>query len=175
MKKYTLSLFILLLVILTACNMPAQNDGALSLEDQAGTLAAQTLTAAAQVPTATRVPANTPTPPLPTVTLVPTLSPTPTIPPNLPTDPSLKNYNFYCSWNGSSNDLNVTIEWTDKATDEDGYKLYRNNEEIANLAPNTVLYVDQYAVNSSVNITYAIEAYNKIGVSHQVSFSVACQ
>ncbi len=183
MKKHIAFLFIFLLVILTACNMPTANNDTLSLEEQAGTLAAQTLTAVAQlptiptIPTETRAPANTPTPPLPTVTPVPTLSPTPvtpTTPPKLPTGPSLKTYNFYCSWNGSNNNLNVTIEWTDKAVDEAGYKLYRNGTEIANLAPNTVAYTDDYAVDSGVNVSYAIEAYNQIGASNRITFSVSC-
>ena len=174
MKKLSVSL-IVLATILTACNLPQPQADTLGLEDQAGTLAAQTLTAVALLPTETHMPANTPTAPQPTVTMAATVSPTPTTKPNLPTAPSLQKYDFFCTWNGSSNDLSITIRWEDKANDEQGYRVYRNGVKIADLAPNASAYIDTYAVESGISVTYAIEAYNQIGVSKQVSFSATCQ
>ena len=179
MKVKTLSLALIVFFgfMLTACNLPTANTNeSPSLEDQAGTLAAQTLTAAAeQMPSETPIPLNTPTKPRPTVTPAPTLSPTPTVKANIPEKPSLQNYNFFCSWNGSNTDLSVTIEWTDRATDETGYYIYRNGEQAANLPANTQSYVDKFAVDQGVAVTYGIEAYNNLGKSEQATFTVTCE
>ena len=179
MKKISLSILIVLLTIsiLTACNLPTGNDAGPSLEDQAGTLVAQTLTAAAeeQPPTETRVPANTPTKPRPTVTPAPSLTPTATSQLVAPEKPSLENYNFTCAWNGANLDLNITIQWSDKAISEEGYYVYRNSQQIADLAPNSVNYIDLYAVDGGTPVTYAIEAYNNLGRSEQIVITVKCE
>ncbi|MCP4140995.1 MAG: hypothetical protein GY755_12030 [Chloroflexi bacterium] len=172
------STILLLSLSLSACNMPTNTPPGLSIEEQAGTLAAQTLEAKQnQRPTETQVPANTPTkalPPTPASTA--TTPPTPTEIAGLPADPSLKKWDFSCSWNGANNDLNVTIEWTDKSSNELGFLIIRNGTEIANLTPNTSQYVDTYAVDTGVTVNYAIQAYNNSGVSGQATFSfAACQ
>lgn len=185
MKKLTLFgiLGLALVLGLSACNLPTSPASeSLSLEEQAGTLVAQTIEAnKTRRPTKTRVPAYTPTksPPtktgIPTETGTPTDTPTPTESPSLPTAPSLKNYDFFCSWNGSNNDLSITIKWTDKANNELGYLIYRNGEEIANLLPNAITYTDTFAVNTGQQVNYAIEAYNNAGLSGAFTVSATCQ
>jgi len=71
--------------------------------------------------------------------------------------------------------LSITINWDDKAVDEQGYKIYRNGAEIIALSPNSSAYTDIYAVDTGVNVNYAIEAYNQTGASAQITLSVACQ
>ncbi|RME87824.1 MAG: SH3 domain-containing protein [Anaerolineae bacterium] len=105
---------------------------------------------------------------------VPTVSPPPTRTPSPPARPSLKHYEFVCTWNGVNNDMRMTITWTDRADNEAGYRIYRNGVVIADLAPNTTTYVDVFAVNSGVPVTYGIEAYNVAGGSGQATFSDAC-
>jgi hypothetical protein len=167
---------LLLFTLLSACNMPSNTPPRLSMENQAATLVAQTLEAAqSQRPTETLVPAKTPTqPPSPTVAVTATTSPTPTKSAGLPADPSLKKYDFFCSWNGVNNDLSITIEWTDKSSNELGFIILRNGTEIANLTPNTQQYTDTYAVDTGVAVNYAIQAYNNSGVSGKATFSDAC-
>ena len=181
MKKRFLfvSLVILFAFSLVACNMPTKDDGDMpSLEEQAGTLVAQTLTAAAveEIPTETPVPPlSTPTKPQPTVTPAPTLTPTATVQLSAPKKPSLDNYNFTCAWNGTNLDLNVTMQWVDYAENEQGYYIYRNAQQVADLAPNSGNYIDLYAVENGVSVNYAIEAYNSLGRSEKLTFSVSCQ
>ena len=91
-----------------------------------------------------------------------------------PEKPSLDNYNFTCTWNGTNLDLNITIEWNDKAASESGYYIYRNSQQIADLAPNSGNYADLYVVDGGVSVTYAIEAYNNFGRSEQIIFTVSC-
>jgi|GEM_PF-1266778 hypothetical protein len=182
MKNYKIfykivGIILLFSLSLSACNMPSTPPPGLSIEEQAGTLAAQTIEAAiTQRPTETQVPANTPTKALPpTAAVTATTSPTPTENPGLPAEPSLKKYDFFCSWNGANNDLAITIEWTDKSSNELGFIILRNGTEIANLIPNTSQYTDTYAVDTSVAVNYAIQAYNNSGASGQVTLSAACQ
>ncbi len=176
-KNSTLILLLLVTMTLGACNLPTSSESGPSLEEQAGTLAAQTLAAAqAQNPTETRVPMNTPTNiPLPTLTPSPEVSPTATSKLTAPTKPSLQKYDFFCSWNGANNDLSVTIEWTDKANNEEGYYIYRNSQQIADLGANSNTYYDLFAVDGGVSVAYAIEAYNNLGRSEQVNFTITCQ
>jgi len=171
---------IILLAILVSCNLPKPVPE-LSIEEQAGTLAAQTVEAAnTPRPTKTRVPANTPTFSPPTLTLTPTLSPTPTISPTptekptLPAKPSLQNYDFFCAWNGVNTDLSITIKWSDKANNESGYRIYRNGSQLIELSENTTTYDDTLAVNSGETTTYGIEAYNAAGGSSQATLSATC-
>ncbi len=64
----------------------------------------------------------------------------------------------------------MTLNWTDNATDEDGYKIYRNtssskpSNEIATLGSNSVLYP---ATGLDCNTTYYwwVEAYNSSGAN----------
>ena len=167
---------LLTLALTTACNMPKADSNTLSLEDQAGTLAAQTLTAVAeQVPTETPVPLSTPTQALPTITPAPTLLPTPTVQITAPKKPSLENYNFTCTWNGANLDLNITIDWVDYADNEQGYYIYRNSQQIADLAPNSARYTDLHAIDGGVAVNYEVEAYNSLGRSEKINISAKCE
>ena len=174
---------------LVACNMPsASSSEELPLESQAGTLAAQTVAASiTEAPTETQAPANTPTklPPTETFTPVesptpeasptPKESPTPTQTPRPLTAPSLKTYDYYCTWNGANTELQVSIKWTDQSDNELGFIVYRNGAEVANLLPNTTSYDEVIAVTSGVATPYTIKAYNNVsGTSGAISFSVTC-
>ena len=105
---------------------------------------------------------------------VPTVMPPPTPTPVPPSSPSLKHYDFLCTWNGVNNTLNITILWTDRANNESGYRIYRNGVVVADLAANTTAYDDTFAVASGVPVNYAIEAYNAAGASGRASFSETC-
>jgi len=178
MRKHLNWILGLALVLgLGACNLPTSSaSDNISIEAQAGTLAAQTVEASInQRPSKTPEPQNTPTKTLPTMTPAPTGSPTPTENASPPTAPSLQKYNFFCSWNGSNTEMEITIQWTDKSDNELGYLIYRNGEEIANLIPNTVVYTDTFAVSTGQAVNYAIGAYNNSGISGQFTLSATCE
>ena len=166
----------LFVLFLHACNLPSETEPKLSLEAQAGTLAAQTVEASKQKrPTKTRVPRSTPTQVRPSKTPTPATTETPTQTSGVPKAPGLQNYDFFCSWNGSSVDLTITIEWSDKSNNELGFIIRRNGTEIAKLPPNTTSYFDAYAVSSGQVVNYAVQAYNNSGVSKQLTLSATCE
>ena len=168
---------IALLFGLSACNLPSTKPG-LSIESQAGTLAAQTIAAIqTQMPTQTLVPANTPTMALQPKTSTSLPSSTATeLPPHPLNPPSLANYDFSCAWNGSGVELTIIIEWTDKSDNETGFVVFRDDEEISNLLPNSVQYTDIFAVSSGQKVDYAISAYNnESGKSEAFTVSATCE
>jgi len=61
----------------------------------------------------------------------------------------------------------VSLSWLDQASNEDGYRLYRNGQLIATLGANTTSYVDEPPFGGPY--TYTLEAYNAGGASTQVS------
>ena len=169
---------------LGACNFPTDSaSDELPPEAQAGTLAAQTVYAVqTQMPTQTRIPANTPTMARPTKTSAPAKSPTPTESPTSTeaprplNPPGLKKYDFFCTWNGTNTELEITIRWTDRSDNEMGFIVLRDGVEIANLLPNTVQFTDIFAVNTGQQVNYAVAAYNnESGKTAAFTVSATCE
>ena len=67
----------------------------------------------------------------------------------------------------NSSEYSVTISWSDAADNEDGYRVYREGAQIADLGPGTESYQDEPP--GSGPYTYSVEAYNSTGTSQQIS------
>jgi len=175
MKSYW-TVVIALVLILSACNLPTTSTPELSIEAQAGTLAAQTIAASiTQRSSKTPEPQNTPTKSPPTLTPTPIESLTPTITPHPLIAPSLQKYDFFCSWNGSGTQMEIKIKWTDHADNELGYRIYRGGTVLAELGANSTEYTDIFSVVQGQAIYYAVEAFNENGASKQFALSAACE
>jgi Zn-dependent metalloprotease len=86
--------------------------------------------------------------------------PTPTLTLTLPIAPyKLYVQNHVCA--GST--YTVTLAWEDKANNEEGYRVYRDNVLIATLGPNSTSYTD--SPPSGGPYYYLVEAYNAAGAS----------
>ncbi|MCX6744836.1 MAG: peptidoglycan DD-metalloendopeptidase family protein [Candidatus Parcubacteria bacterium] len=75
-------------------------------------------------------------------------------PPPLPAQAPLAPSNLSLTASG----LSVQLVWTDNATTEDGFKLYRNDQLLSSLAANTASYTDN-AVEYGKPYTYRLYAY----------------
>ncbi len=106
---------------------------------------------------------------------VPTVTPPPTRTPSPPAAPTLQEFNYSCAWNGTNTTMTISIEWSDWANNESGYRIYRNGIVIADLGANTITYTDIFAVAAEQTVNYGIEAYNSTGSSGQATFSASCQ
>jgi len=62
----------------------------------------------------------------------------------------------------SSSEIRLT--WNDTSDNEDGFRVYRNGVEIANLGPNTTSYIDT-GLNPNSSYSYEVSAYNNSGES----------
>jgi len=67
----------------------------------------------------------------------------------------------------NSGEYTVTISWSDTAGNEDGFRVYRDGELIAELGANAESHQDEPP--GSGPYTYAVEAYNSSGSSQQVT------
>ena len=68
----------------------------------------------------------------------------------------------------------VLLQWVDGATDETGYRVYRDGTVIATLPANSTSYTDNPPLGGPY--TYAVEAYNQYAVSDQATVQLeGCQ
>ncbi len=115
---------------------------------------------------------------------LPELVPPPSPTPALPAAPVNLNVDFTCTLVSTpifENKVHVDLSWTDVATNEDGYRVYRDGTQLATLAANATSFSDDTTMAGLVitgstppTITYAIEAFNAAGNSQQIEKSVSC-
>jgi uncharacterized protein YgiM (DUF1202 family) len=77
--------------------------------------------------------------------------------------------------------VNITLTWKDVAINEDGYRIYRNDDLIATLDANTTSTTDVTWLpgiwlfgNPPPSVEYGIVAFNSAGTSSKVKKSVSC-
>lgn len=103
---------------------------------------------------------------------VPSLTPPPTatLPP--PNAPSIQKWDFFCSTTAGT--MEVTILWTDRASDETGYRVIRDNVVVAELPPNASSYTETISLESGESVTYFIEVYNQTGPVRSSPIKLTC-
>ncbi len=104
--------------------------------------------------------------------------------PSMPANPSGFKVHFTCTRTGLPviyNEVHVEMEWVDNATNEDGYYVYRNDELLATLGPDSTSYSDDTTqpafmiVGSTPPQTgYSVQAFNAAGNSKKVNKSISC-
>ncbi len=65
----------------------------------------------------------------------------------------------------------VNIQWLDTSNNEQGFRLYRDNNLIATLATNTTIYQDT-GLKPASNYQYLVKSYNQAGESGSPPFTV---
>jgi hypothetical protein len=80
------------------------------------------------------------------------------IPPNIPV---LSAYNYTCELAAGGGNMTMNLAWTDRSSSEESYKVYRDGQVIATLAPNSTSYVDVAYVATGKTLSYSVEAFNK--------------
>ena len=120
-------------------------------------------------PTRTQITSIKPTNTPPTVTATPIST---RIPPNIPI---LSAYDYTCELASGGGNMTMNLAWTDRSTSEDGYKVYRDGQTIATLAPNSTVYVDVAYVATGKTLSYSVEAFNKDWQLSTNTITYACQ
>lgn len=88
----------------------------------------------------------------------------------VPTGPGFVSWSFNCLYGGAAGpQVDVTLNWTDKADNETGYHIYRNGTQIADLSANSTSYSDTTNIPSGSVLVYGVAAYNDAGSSPQAS------
>jgi len=92
--------------------------------------------------------------------------------PRLPAAPNNLRYTFACVFGGGAS---VSLTWNDAAQDEQGYRVYRGETLVAELAANSGAFTDTVPVSSGTFV-YRVEAFNATGGSPaQVTVNLSCQ
>lgn len=106
--------------------------------------------------------------------VVPTVTVPPTPEGDAPEAPTFLKENgwmFSCYGPGQAD---ITLSWNDKADNETGYRILRNDEIIAELPANSKYFAETIALLSGQNATYKIRAYNLIGETDSVVVTITC-
>lgn len=101
---------------------------------------------------------------------VPSVTPPATATLAPPPAPSIQNWEYFCS----AGQMTITIEWTDKATNETGYRVLRDGQSIAELAANSTTYTESIALLSGESVEYYLQVYGPGGTSNALVGKLTC-
>lgn len=88
-----------------------------------------------------------------------------------PAKPSIQKWDFFCNGTGQTD---VSLVWSDKATNEAGYRVYRNGTAVAELAANTTQYFETITLLSGQSAGYNVEAFNSSGTASTAVITMTC-
>ena len=169
MKIFKLLLIsISLAILLASCNLPSSSGLPTQTADQnlVGTYVAMTLQFK---PTQTKVALITPVNTVPVATVPPITTP---IPPNTP---AWLAYNYTCKLAAGGGTMTMNLAWDDRSNSEEGYKVYRDGQVIATLAPNSTFYVDVAFVATGKTLSYTVEAFNADWQASTSTITYGCE
>ena len=97
-----------------------------------------------------------------------TSPPTATLAP--PQTPSIQRWEYFCS----AGQMTITIEWTDRATNETGYRVLRDGESVAELAANSTTYSETIVMESGESAEYFLQVYGPGGTANASVGQLTC-
>jgi len=101
---------------------------------------------------------------------IPEVTPLPSTPSGVPARPGKLTAVASCNTTSTTN----VLTWTDNANNENGYYVFRNGSQIADLPANSTTYTDTVNISPGTQITYSVQAYNEMGVSAQLTITSFC-
>jgi hypothetical protein len=101
---------------------------------------------------------------------IPSVTPPATSTSAPPRGPGIIEWNFSCS-DGA---ITFTVNWADNATNEEGYRIFRNGEAIVDLPANTTTYTDVYDLPANQNVEYYIQVYSPTGTANSSIMRMRC-
>jgi hypothetical protein len=84
-------------------------------------------------------------------------------------------YDFTCKLAEGGATMTMNLTWSDRSNSEAGYKVYRDNQVIATLAPNSTSYVDVAFNATGKTLSYSVEAFNTDWQVSTSTISSSCQ
>jgi uncharacterized protein YraI len=104
---------------------------------------------------------------------VPTVTAPPTPDGDAPKAPTFprNGWSYVCP---SFSQIDVTFNWNDNADNETGYRIYRNDEVVAELPANSKTFSESVTIQPGQILTYRIEVYNLLGKSSTPAVVIQC-
>lgn len=102
--------------------------------------------------------------------VVSSVTPPPTATKAPPSAPSIQEWTFNCNLG----QVTVSIRWTDRAVDESGYRVIRDDEVVAGLPADSESYAETIPYTSGDQFVYLIEVYNDTGPVRSTPMQFTC-
>jgi hypothetical protein len=102
--------------------------------------------------------------------VVPSVTPPATATLAPPQAPSIQRWEYGCS----AGQMTITIEWTDRATNETGYRILRDGESVAELAANSTNYSETIPMESGESASYFLQVYGPGGTTNASVGQLTC-
>ena len=102
--------------------------------------------------------------------VVSSVTPPPTATSAPPRGPGIIEWNFSCSGGA----ITFEVIWADNATNEEGYRIFRNGEAIVELPPDTTTYIDVHNLPADQNVEYYIQVYSPSGSANSSIMRMRC-
>jgi hypothetical protein len=101
---------------------------------------------------------------------VASVTPPPTATGAPPRQPGIIEWNFSCG----DGILTFTVTWADNASDEAGYRIFRNGEAIVELPANTTTHTDLFNVAADQSVEYYIQVHSPVGTANSSIMRMRC-
>jgi hypothetical protein len=92
-----------------------------------------------------------------------------------PNTPVWSVYSYTCEYIAGGGTMTMKLAWSDRSTNEEGYKVYRDEQVIATLAPNSTNYVDVVFVATGETLSYFVEAFHTDWQGRSSTIIYGCQ
>jgi hypothetical protein len=102
--------------------------------------------------------------------VVPTVTPPPTATMPPPTAPAIQKWDYSC---GTGN-MTFSLQWEDRATNEDGYRVYRDGEAVAELPANSTSWTETIDLESGKSVSYYLQVYGPSGTVNTAIIKLTC-
>jgi hypothetical protein len=98
---------------------------------------------------------------------------TPPAPPTQspPGGPSNLKYTYFCTLAG---EVTTDLSWSDRADNEQGYRVFRNGTLVATLPANATTYSETISININNVLSYSVASFNQSGSSPQSTVTFSC-
>jgi hypothetical protein len=70
--------------------------------------------------------------------------------------------------------MTFILVWEDRATNETGYRIFRDREAVAELPPNSTIWTETIPVESGENIEYYLQVYGPSGSANTSIIRLSC-
>ena len=101
---------------------------------------------------------------------VSSVTPPPTATGAPPRQPGIVEWNFSCG----GGTLTFTVTWVDNASNEAGYRIFRNGEAIVELPANSTTYTDLFEVSADQSVEYFIQVHSPAGTANSSIMRMRC-
>jgi uncharacterized protein YraI len=103
---------------------------------------------------------------------VPTVTAPPTPEGSAPSAISFQKWDIFCNFQTGQAD--ISIRWSDKSSDETGFRVYRNGGVVAEFPANTTQFSETITLSSGQSVGYRVESFNAVGSASTSTISLAC-